>query len=264
MISDPITLPAGTYTFSVYAKLSSTVVNASMIVREVGGSTLGSGVTQSYPGNTNFNRYSFSFTIATTKVVEILLGLGSYGSASPGVVYYDAIQLEEAAAATTYFDGSLADSGDDRFYWSGADHNSLSVRATIDEMTRANVQRPMNISLLNVATVWTDMPASTTELFGGTDNRSKIDLTEYLSCRVVVAVKVAGATGAKIKLQYSTNESSWADLTGTATVDATGVKVSAWASIPAGALADVFIRAVGLTGDGAIDPNFTSIMLQVK
>lgn len=127
--SSTIALAAGTYTFSAYAKISSAVVNANMVVRTNPGSAVLGQVNQTYPGNTNFNRYSFSFVMASAGNVEILLGQGSYGLPSMGTVNYDGVQIENSAAATTYLDGSLAASGYYVYSWAGTAHNSTSSRS---------------------------------------------------------------------------------------------------------------------------------------
>lgn len=120
------------------------------------------------------------------------------------------------------------------------------------------------VSINHGAVAWTNQPAALTEIFGNTNRRTKVDLSGFLQCRISVAVTSAGLSGSKLKIQYSTNESSWSDLTTTALIDATGVKVSTWQDIPSDAKADVFIRGAGIDGDGAADPSLGTVMLQVK
>ena len=48
------------------------------------------------------------------------------------------------------------------------------------------------------------------------------------------------------------------------TINTTGLKVSSWVSLAAGATADVFLRVVGINGDATADPGFANIVLQVK
>jgi hypothetical protein len=77
-----------------------------------------------------------------------------------------------------------------------------------------------------------------------------------------------GTGAAAIRAQYSTDQSSWNYLDGSAgpsvTVSTTGLKVSGWVSVTAAAKADVFIRAVGIAGDASADPAFANVLLQVK
>lgn len=112
--------------------------------------------------------------------------------------------------------------------------------------------------------VWTNMPAALTEL-GGVDFRIKADLTGFTEVRFVS--RIAGGTflaGMTMKVQYSTNESAWSDLTPTVATDSAGTKVSAWTAIPAPAQADVFLRVVGAGGNGAQDPRVGTQLIQVK
>ena len=107
-----------------------------------------------------------------------------------------------------------------------------------------------------------------TELFGTTVGRLKADLTSAAQVRLITNVATAGAAGAAIRAQYSTDGSSWSYLdaaTGpSVAVGTTGLKVSAWVNVTGAAKADVFVRAVGVSGDGAADPAFGNILLQVK
>ena len=114
------------------------------------------------------------------------------------------------------------------------------------------------------AKVWTNMPATLTEFIALAIHRSKLDLTGATQARLVVRQTVAGATNAKLKVQYSTDESTWVDICLVAVGTGVATKAGAWTDIPAGAKADVFIRLTGIDGDGAADPAFGLIVLQVK
>jgi hypothetical protein len=96
----------------------------------------------------------------------------------------------------------------------------------------------------------------------------KADLTAAAQVRLLCNVVQAGAATAAIRVQYSTDQSSWNYLDGTAgpsvSVSTTGLKVSPWVGPAAAAKADVFIRAVGINGDGTADPSLGNILLQVK
>ena len=115
---------------------------------------------------------------------------------------------------------------------------------------------------------WTNQPAALTELFGTTAARLKADLTAATQVRLLSNVVQAGAATAAIRLQYSTDQSSWNYLDGAAgpsvSISTTGLKVSSWISPAAGANADVFIRPVGINGDATADPSLSSILLQVR
>lgn len=113
---------------------------------------------------------------------------------------------------------------------------------------------------------WTNMPAALTEFLGVTSHRTKADLTEVEEVRLVVNVQTAGVAGAKLRVQYSTDESTWNYLDGgtgpSVAIDATGVEVSSYVALAAGAKADVFLRLVGIDGNGVVDPIFGNIMLE--
>lgn len=115
---------------------------------------------------------------------------------------------------------------------------------------------------------WTNQPAGLTELFGTTVGRLKADLTSASQVRLIANVATAGAAGAAIRAQHSTDQSSWNYLDGatgpSVSVGTTGLKVSAWVSVTGAAKADVFIRVVGISGDGTTDPAFGNVLLQVK
>ena len=114
-------------------------------------------------------------------------------------------------------------------------------------------------------TAWTNMPVAETEFRAILNTRTKIDLTTATESRVTVRVGAAPAANAKIKIQYSTDESVWVDLC-SVTMPATANKtnVGVWTAVPTGAKADVFIRVVGIDGNGTADPSFGLITLQVK
>ena len=112
---------------------------------------------------------------------------------------------------------------------------------------------------------WFNMPAALTEFDSISHTRTKLDLTGAVDSRVVVRKGAAAVATAKIKVQYSSDESTWADLCEVSlsiTVDVT--HVGAWTVVPSGAKADVFVRIVGIDGDGAADPTFGLITLQVR
>ena len=114
-------------------------------------------------------------------------------------------------------------------------------------------------------TAWTNMPAAETEFRNVLNTRTKLDLTTATQSRVIARVGVAPAANAKIKVQYSTDESTWVDLC-SVTMPATANKtnVGTWTAVPAGAKADVFLRVVGVDGNGTADPSFGLISLGVK
>ena len=129
---------------------------------------------------------------------------------------------------------------------------------------------PVNIPLI-CAAIWTNMPAALAEFLVTNSYRTKADLTNATQCRVIANLTaVGGSATAEIRIQYSLDGTTFLDLGTFANTPAavigttTGLKVGSWATIAAGAKADVFLRVMGINGNGAADPNFQKIVLQVK
>jgi hypothetical protein len=124
----------------------------------------------------------------------------------------------------------------------------------------------------NTPTVWADMPSAITELFSNPRWRMKLDLGGATQFRLVAVQAGAGALGSKLRVQYSTDQITWSDLenggmTGDlalATTEATQLVVGEWAPIMSAAKADVFLRVVGLNGNGKATSAWFSIRMQLK
>lgn len=148
----------------------------------------------------------------------------------------------------------------------------MTVYATSTGITdTADVTGPIVVTFaaLFAAQAWTDMPAALTELQGSTRNRMKFDMSRYTQARATVRTTAAGASGAEMRIQYSTDQSAWSYLDGAAgpavAIDAANAtQVGAWVSLSAEARSDVFLRVIGIGGDGAVDPSFNLITLQLK
>ncbi|MGB9677888.1 MAG: hypothetical protein ACPLZ9_04645, partial [Candidatus Ratteibacteria bacterium] len=114
---------------------------------------------------------------------------------------------------------------------------------------------------------WTNMPATLTEFAGGR-YRIYYDLTNFTQARLVGTVIVAGAANAQIRVQYSTDQTNWYYLDGTSgpyvSIGTTGYKISSWVNIASGAKTNVYLRLVGINGDGTADPQFNSFRLQLR
>jgi hypothetical protein len=129
---------------------------------------------------------------------------------------------------------------------------------------RIGLALPTVLALLAAPVTWTNMPSATTE-FGASQYRTRVDLSKAQKIRLVASMQVAGVSGSQLWLQYSTNQSTWVDLMANRLpVSTTGVNESAWEDVPAGALADVFIRVMGSGGNGTLDPQFRRIELQAR
>lgn len=128
---------------------------------------------------------------------------------------------------------------------------------------------PQITSSIGTLTVgqWANMPAALTELFGSTGYRTKFDLSGFAQIRLLAHVATAGRTGSKLSVQYSTDQTTWQYIDGSGAISSAlivGLQVSAWASIVAAAQADVFLRVVGIGGDGAINPVLGNITIQAR
>jgi hypothetical protein len=109
---------------------------------------------------------------------------------------------------------------------------------------------------------WTNMPAAVTELWGFDRNRTKLNLAGFSQARLVVNVQVGGAAGSVLDVQYSTNQTTWNNLTSTALtvpISTVGAVASVDRALAAGAKADVWLRVVGSGGNGTADPRFGNI-----
>lgn len=133
-----------------------------------------------------------------------------------------------------------------------------------DSAGAAGSRTPIDILLVNTSFVWTNMPAADTELVGNTSARFRVDLTGYTEYRWMVNVVVAGVSGADLRLQYAADDASYADLSSEIDIGTLGRKITAWASLPANARADVWVRVMGKQGNGAADPSLSQLRLQVR
>jgi hypothetical protein len=122
--------------------------------------------------------------------------------------------------------------------------------------TPTSVPFPVGIERFNAgADTLTNLGAGPTE--ANAENRFVVDLTRAIESRVVGRVQTAGATG-ELRAQYSTDGTTFADLTTTFTLASTGLKASSWSALPAGAKALVSCRIVGVNGNGTEDPVYSS------
>lgn len=139
------------------------------------------------------------------------------------------------------------------------------------EAGRIDVQAmPQGVAFLAPASAasWLLMPAALTELFGSTILRQRADLTGASQARLIANVSAAGAAAAALRVQYSLDAAAWDYLDGSsgpsAGIGSTGLSVSSWVTLVSAAVADVYLRVVGISGDGATSPDFGAIALQVR
>jgi hypothetical protein len=172
------------------------------------------------------------------------------------------IVLLRASAAAARFHSDTAPSAG----------QATAAAGTSAELSRVDHRHARDIVEIcfNLATVtWTDQPNALTELFGLTDRRTTYDLTNFTEARIIANVEVVGATGAKVRAEWSaTDGGTYAALDNSTgpqvAIDALGTGASGWVSLTAGAKAAVFLRVVGVTGDGAVDPQLGKIAVQFR
>jgi hypothetical protein len=107
---------------------------------------------------------------------------------------------------------------------------------------------------------YTNQGAGPTE--SSTQDRAVVDLTGRTSARILGHVSTGGTT-AVFKAQYSTDGTSFSDLTNTIAASGTGLKASASMAIPGGAKAVVILRVVATTGNGTEDPVLNGVDVEI-
>lgn len=110
------------------------------------------------------------------------------------------------------------------------------------------------------ARTYTNQGAGPTE--SNVADRAVIDLTGRTNARIFGHVSTQGAN-AVWKAQYSTDGTSFSDLTNTIPALGTGLKASASAAIPAGAKALVILRVVATGGNGTEDPVLNGVEVEI-
>ena len=124
---------------------------------------------------------------------------------------------------------------------------------------------------------WAAQPSALTEFLGAMRHRLKFDLSactaqaglsKFNQARLLVNVTTAGFTKAGARVQYSAQGLVWYyldDSSGPSVgINTTGLKVSSWVNLCDRAKADVFLRLVGIDGDGVANPAFGLIAVQVR
>lgn len=130
--------------------------------------------------------------------------------------------------------------------------------AALTVESRAKYPTPMQ----QASRTYTNLGAGPTET--NVIDRVILDMTDVAEVRHLVHVQTAGVTGDH-KLQYSTDASAWNDLTGLIDLSTAGIKASAWAAIPAGAIGDLrIVRMVAVGGNGTEDPAVNACMLEMR
>lgn len=104
----------------------------------------------------------------------------------------------------------------------------------------------------------------------GTNLTRCYDLTKYTRFRLSGVVNVAGSTGSTLRLQRSTDGSSWNDAQDSGTgadlaFDALGMVVGAWGTLHSGALIEsCYLRIAGYGGDTTKSPGVRMADIEFK
>ena len=120
---------------------------------------------------------------------------------------------------------------------------------------------------VGINVVFTNMPSTLSEPFGGRC-RLPVNLSAATEARLQILRMVAGAATSRLSVEWSTNLSQWTSLSSSTgpgvSLSATGWVDSGWTSLRAAARTSSFLRLSGQSGDGALDPAFASILLEVR
>ena len=195
---------------------------------------------------------------SVTGITDLAIADGGTGQ-STATAAFDALAPTTTQGDLIYHNGT-----DNVRLAKGTKYQTLRINsgATAPEWV-APVYTPL--SIFHTIGTWTNMPAAKTEILG-TVLRSKIDLTEFVQVQLHVFLAVAGVAGAVLFAEYSTNDGvAWSTLTtNQVSLTTAGHQLTAWESIPAGALGNVIVRVVGQNGDGAADPIIANVEVRVR
>ena len=125
---------------------------------------------------------------------------------------------------------------------------------------------------------WTNMPAAFTEFLGDAalPYRQIADLRGYSQFRIKCGIATAGVANSNIGFEYATTltgqykglDNGTDDTQSTVTIpdlSVTGENHTAWTDLHSGAIAaNIFLKPMGKDGDGAADPSFTYLILEVR
>lgn len=123
-----------------------------------------------------------------------------------------------------------------------------------------------SLSLLAGRSTWANQPAAVTEVLGNANNRKRVLMRGgTVWARFTGEVFVAGAAGAYLQPQVSSNGTSWSDFGSAAQrlpLDVVGLFASPWARTSV--FTREVIRVIGADGDGIADPEFGNLALEIQ
>ena len=140
--------------------------------------------------------------------------------------------------------------------------DTLSWDATQTDLSDKMNIIPQCITWFGEGFAWTNMPDAASEFKNVL--RLKYDFTNVDSIRWGFRLPTPGTDSAEIWLEYSDNQSVWYTLADTLSACSAGTIYSSWEAIPTGAKGDKYARIKGHNGDGAADPYFRLLNVQLK
>jgi hypothetical protein len=128
-----------------------------------------------------------------------------------------------------------------------------------------NPVRPLALVFYNPSVTTTNIPAAVQEYGNNSATRIIFDISAFVECKVTVNVFTAAPNGGSLRIQYSTDNSSFSDLTANASLTATGLIQAAWQTIPDAAKGqEVYMRIVTSGGNAADDPITVQVVLSLR
>lgn len=118
---------------------------------------------------------------------------------------------------------------------------------------------------------WTNMPLAAT-VFGGASFQIKalVDLRGMTQYRILAGMRAAGAAGADLDVEYSTDDATYNDMElsgtgGEVAIGSAAFNVGAWTDMAVAAQAnEIYLRIIGKDGDGVVDPTFDIVIIQFR
>ena len=134
-------------------------------------------------------------------------------------------------------------------------------------------QPKFNVCMLALNAALTSGNGAGVAELASTRIRTKVELYRVSECRLVAVCSEVGATGFKLRVQFSTDETNWQTLGSDAaaigpfvTLDTLGVRVSPWTNINVAARVPdgVFLRLATQDGDGANTADVGNIQVEFR
>lgn len=153
--------------------------------------------------------------------------------------------------------------GFDRFFYcaDGLYRNVLSLTGVKVMNIPINADAGTNLVL-------TDQPNSEQPLANSQRSGVRVYSYGYTEARLTAIVMVNSASGNSPRLyfQYSTDGVSWTGdgTAGNISLSTTGAKETAWLSLPAEAIGNVYVRVAQNGGNGTADPALGNITIQLR